>query len=817
MDGTSVNNGYRDLCLSLMQAETEAEVVSTLRDSGYWDDPACWRFFDDNDGNYSTIGNQQSRPEAALVEKIVNSIDARLLNACLSVGVDPESEDAPKSIREAVATFFESASMGPESGRVKYWPAAKRTEQGRLITVAATGNKPPGNATYSIADAGEGQRPSMFPHTFLSLNRGNKLRIPFVQGKFNMGGTGALRFCGKMNLQLIVSRRNPEFGEHSSHEGDDCWGFTVVRREDPSSKRRSSVYTYLALGDEDETGARGVPFFHAETLPIFPDGQNPHGRAATHGTLTKLYEYESRGFRSNIITTRTSLLRLLDFLLPEVALPVRLYECRPYSGHSGSFETNLTGISVRLDDEKQDNLEPGFPTSGEIAVRSEQMDVTIYAFKKERAETYKSKEGVSFVVNGQSHGQIGEDFFRKRKVGLSYLANSLLVLVDCSNISGRAREDLFMNSRDRLQNGELRRDIESALEELLGLHAGLRELRERRRREDIAEKLMDSKPLEDVLKDIMKKSPSLASLFLSGSKLKNPFRSLFVAGDERKFEGKRFPTVFKFRDLAYGAELTKPCHHGSRARVFFETDAENDYFSRELDTGQFELLIRRSAYHEPVTNYVLNLHDGIASLSVELPADADVGDVVTFVTRVSDTSTIDPFENVFRLAVGEPAVRRTGREGTRRQPPSKKKGHEREIPDSLELPVVTEIAENEWHKQNFDKYSALSIVHAGQDEDDSTPGAGSYDFFVNVDNVHLRAEQKVSKEDPAVLKARYKYGLVLIGLALLNDDLQKKASADEEDEADVESLVRQVTRSISPVLLPLIEYMGALETDESAA
>ena len=27
--------------------------------------------------------------------------------------------------------------------------------------------------------------------TFLSLNKNNKLRIPFVQGKFNMGGTGA--------------------------------------------------------------------------------------------------------------------------------------------------------------------------------------------------------------------------------------------------------------------------------------------------------------------------------------------------------------------------------------------------------------------------------------------------------------------------------------------------------------------------------------------------------------------------------------------------------------------------------------------------
>jgi hypothetical protein len=34
------------------------------------------------------------------------------------------------------------------------------------------------------------------PETILSLARSNKMYIPFVQGQFNQGGTGALRFCG---------------------------------------------------------------------------------------------------------------------------------------------------------------------------------------------------------------------------------------------------------------------------------------------------------------------------------------------------------------------------------------------------------------------------------------------------------------------------------------------------------------------------------------------------------------------------------------------------------------------------------------------
>src|SRR5436305_447607 len=84
-----------------------------------------------------------------------------------------------------------------------------------------------------VVDNGEGQTPRGVPHTILSLHAGNKNRIPFVQGKFNMGGTGVLEFCGRdRNLQLVVSRRNPALLPRSlEHPSDADWSFTVVRRE----------------------------------------------------------------------------------------------------------------------------------------------------------------------------------------------------------------------------------------------------------------------------------------------------------------------------------------------------------------------------------------------------------------------------------------------------------------------------------------------------------------------------------------------------------------------------------------------------------
>ncbi|OIN92086.1 MAG: nucleotide pyrophosphohydrolase [Anaerolineae bacterium CG03_land_8_20_14_0_80_58_20] len=47
-----------------------------------------------------------------------------------------------------------------------------------------------------LYDNGEGQHPDDFPNTFLSLHRNNKTDIHFVQGKYNMGSTGAVVFCG---------------------------------------------------------------------------------------------------------------------------------------------------------------------------------------------------------------------------------------------------------------------------------------------------------------------------------------------------------------------------------------------------------------------------------------------------------------------------------------------------------------------------------------------------------------------------------------------------------------------------------------------
>jgi hypothetical protein len=66
----------KDLCIALVQCESEQEVVEILKQEKFWDKPENWQYFGGDENNFSIIGNQQSKPEAAIVEKIINSVDA---------------------------------------------------------------------------------------------------------------------------------------------------------------------------------------------------------------------------------------------------------------------------------------------------------------------------------------------------------------------------------------------------------------------------------------------------------------------------------------------------------------------------------------------------------------------------------------------------------------------------------------------------------------------------------------------------------------------------------------------------------------------
>ena len=765
-----VNN--KSLCLSLVKAETEDTVIEILKRNGYWDDSNVWRNFGDNENNFSTIGNQQTRADTALVEKIINSVDAVLLSEVLKKGIDPQGESAPQNSLETLQDFF-----GIKDGKLVNLGISDRSDLAKNIKLVATGKKRHPN--YIIADQGEGQTPGNMPNTFLSINRSNKLQIPFVQGRFNMGGTGSLQFCGHNKLQLIVTRRNPELA--ASTQADNDWGFTVIRREDPKKGVRNSVFRYLCPNGQ-------IPSFSSDLLNILPgDYPKPYEQPMEYGSFVKLFNYDLRGLKTNILF---DLYNRLSALLPNIALPVTMYERRSgYSGHS--YETILSGLNVRLDEDRSNNLEDNFPSSSEINVNGEKLLVSIYVFKKGRRRNYTQNDGVLFTHNGQTHGFISKSFFEKKQVNMSYLADSILVLIDCSKITGRAREDMFMNSRDRLREGLLLSSIEKEVATILNGHPGLKALSEKRRREEISENLADSKPLAETLEKIIKQSPSLSSLFDLGVRINNPF-DLRDGGETDEFKGKKYPTFFKLSKKVK-SPTSRPANNSFR--IPFETDAENEYFMREEDPGSVGVLING----KEVQNYSCNLWNGKATLNLRFPEDTVPGEKFEYKVAVDGARQLDSFENQFTILAAKPVKARGGGNGGRGKPPSHGKGGKRERPSALALPHVEQVSRDGWEAQEFDQYSALAVKK--HDE--------QYDFFVNIDNSYLLNEIKVnSKLDAEIIRARFVNALVLISLALLKE--YEKSNKDALEVESPSARVAETTKAIAPVICPIIDKLGNL-------
>lgn len=545
--------------------------------------------------------------------------------------------------------------------------------------------------------------------------------------------------------------------------------------------------------------------------------RDAYARDAEYGSLVKLYEYQWQGPKSNIVFAGDGLLRRIDVALPELALPVRLYECRPgYKGGPASFATNAMGLVARLERDRGGNMEEQSPIGAGITLDGKQIPLRIYVFLQDKAKQYRTaRQGIVFGVNGQTHGTYPIDFFRRTAVGMAYLARDLLVFADCSAIEGQMREDLFMNSRDRLRDTPLARELESKLEAVLRSEPTLRELGNRRRQALLQDRLQDDKPLADVLQNLVKTNPMLSKLFLSGMKLSSPFppgggSDGTKRGTADRFTGKRYPTFFRFKDRKDGEELVRAASIGSRARITMETDAEDSYFVREDDRGTWTVKLRGPEGYADAADWTwTGPKSGIAQLWIDLPDEAEADEKYEYLIEVTDPSRIDAFSCKLTLnIVSQGTVSPPGKPG-KRKVFNDGKGSGGGGASSLSLPEIILVHESEWASNGFDEESALKVVNVGSAEN---AGSTTYDFYVNVDNKYLKIIQKESRTDADLLEKQFAYGFVLVGLALLQDRRKKDDPGDAK--MDAETFVAYTSRALAPMLIPMIQTIGGLSVDD---
>jgi hypothetical protein len=436
-------------------------------------------------------------------------------------------------------------------------------------------------------------------------------------------------------------------------------------------------------------------------------------------------------------------------------------------------------MSVRIADDRSKAIEQGFPDSGVVHVHGVgDVPVEVVVFKRSQGKTYLSPAtAIVFTVNGQVHGGLGRRFCSRDTVGLDFLKKDLMVVLNCTQVAARTREDLFMPSRDRLRECQAKKAFEEALEAYLGDHEILSRLNKERREAELRDRLADDKPLSDALKSIVDSSPELRALFRLGVTL--PLPSVPGERDE-VFTGLRYPTFFRLARSSVDSIGLFDCSSTHGARIHFETDATNDYFTRQNDPGS--IAIAPAVVFDRVA-----LHNGRATLVVKCPRKVKVGDDLDVVVTVSDSSQKTPFINRLRLRIVEDCPTRDPTDGL---PPPRRTG-------GLALPKIVEIDEDNWANEEFGPESGLTIQ---RDVD------GGLIAKVNVANAHLK--KFVLRSSPAevdMIRKRFVYGLVLGGISLW-EQFRDDETADEH--------IRDASAALARVLLPMITVLGSLDATD---
>lgn len=576
----------RELFLRLLAAGTEDEVQGILDGEGLTNDSTKWTPYGDNESFYGVVENQQAHPVPALVEKVTNGIDAILEKKVLQAGLDIRAPEAPRSVREALDRYF------PDHRNWDLGDARRR--QARDLQIVASG--PRRDTSLLVYDDGVGQAPEDFSRTFLSLLRGNKNDVHFVQGKYNMGGAGAIAFCGDRRFQLVASKR---------YDMRHPLGFTLLRRHPPelaeAAGRKNTWYEYLIFDGQVATS-------EVDELDI-----GLEGRKFRTGSLLKMYSYRlPEGSRS--IISRDLNLSLNEFLF-EPALPFLTVDNNERYPDNRAPVTPVYGLKRRLEADNE-TIETRFSevsSTGEVG----ELGVTVYVFKarsrgqgvKEtkqylQREYFKNGMTVLFSLNGQVHGSYSSEFVT-RALKMPLLKDYLLVHVDCSNLHLSVRNELFMASRDRLKSGDKADIIRKHLRDML-LASELKDISRRRKSSlgvdtsDASQMLRDltrSMPMNDALTKILRQTfnISMERPGTSEKKKDEPQRPKREPREVPPFHPQRYPSAFKAKggDAQEGGLKLYRLPAGGNRTIAFATDVENDFFDRTDDPGEMSLAVMR--------------------------------------------------------------------------------------------------------------------------------------------------------------------------------------------------------------------------------
>ena len=513
-----------------------------------------------------------------------------------------------------------------------------------VVGITGARSKSEGFPCYTFADNGEGQNPEEFEDTFLSLSKGNKKDIRFVQGKFNMGSSGVLSYCGRHWYKLIVSRK---------WDQKRPWGWTLMRRRPGPGM---PVAEYFKLGGEKGK----IPT--ADMDMAFPlknrEGKRYDGFSLGSGTIVKLYDFQ---IGNKFLSFRGAREALIENLVDTV-LPFRILDLRQTPDASRSGDRAL-GVDARPfygmeylllrshadDPDAETNEEADLEAVEKGAAAEEKIGVDVIddpaagrieihaiRLKPHLPEWLAgSNNRVFHAVNGQVQFKQTRGFLTTCK--LPALKDRVVVIVDASRLSYETHNDVWKSDRENIRETIEGEKYRERVRESIQNSEVLQKLQNDIARQEL--KMAVDEQSNDLFQKLVDRDKTLAALLGSHDpKIRIQAGGAYDEDDEKPYEGKYSPTFLAFEKRTREKGIDLPINKSRPVSAL--TDVRNDYFVRDENQGRLWLsdasvaekfVIRRSLRNGRLTVYLSPVEDRLK-----------VGDTLTFRIGLEDDAMAEP-------------------------------------------------------------------------------------------------------------------------------------------------------------------------------
>lgn len=469
-----------------------------------------------------------------------------------------------------------------------------------------------------------------------------------------MGSSGVLGYCGRRWFKLIVSRR---------YDAKSPWGWTLMRRRPGEGM---PVAEYFALPDGS------IPSFEDDILFPFHRGDRKRydGVHIASGTVIKLYDYQvgakflsfrgaREAFNENLVETILPF-RLLDFR--QKPDPKRGgdraegIDPRPFYGMEFLLlcsHKEGDSAEVEAEDNADDNEVAAVerigvgkvedPELGEISISAIALKRKIPSWLKE----HSTKNRVFHAVNGQVQFKQTRGYLTD--CGFPALKDRVVVIVDASNLSFAAHNDVWKGDREHIRNtivGERYRDLVTAT---IKESNALKELQIKVAREEMERAAKTER--NDLFQKLVDKDPTLANLLTGHDPvIRLPSSGGENGGDKGKgdFQGKYSPTFLRLEGKIGEIGINLPIN---RTRpVAARTDAENGYLDRPDNSGR--LILPQDIATRFATR--VQLHDGRLTVYFEpIETEVAIGDSFTFRIGLQDPAMPEQVEDELTIRIGD--------------------------------------------------------------------------------------------------------------------------------------------------------------------